>query len=65
MIQHVEVGIEAEGPWKGKRFVKVVCEDSDIKQIQDTMMGSLQVRNLVQHGLTQLAQAVKMIGAKK
>lgn len=65
MIQHVEVGQETEGQWKGKRFVKVICNDSDIKQIQDTMLGSLQVRNLVQSGLTQLAQAMKMIGAKK
>ena len=47
MIEHVEMGEEQEGPFKGKPFIKVICDEKELRNIMNILQRVMQVNSII------------------
>ncbi len=44
MIEHIEVGeVQEDGPYKGKPFIKAICNPDDLKSLLNVFQQAMQV----------------------
>ena len=43
----MEIGEQPDGPWKGKPFVKVICDDASLRSVLEAFQKVMQISSVI------------------